>query len=170
MKDVGKHGPGQYVVHDGTASKIGKVKRVLTKTGDVDPVDQSQVHLTDLNYLLENARKQGLLNHAIAYTDKYDDIPAVDYQEALNIVVQAEQMFEHLPSSARNRFKGDPRQFLTFVQDPNNAAELQKMGLLKGNDGITATGAPSGAPTKTDMNGNGTPDKLETPAATPARS
>ena len=35
---------------------------------------------------------------------------------------------------------------------------MQSMGLLKGNDGITAAGAPSGAPTPTDKDGDGIPD------------
>lgn len=160
---VGTKGPGQYIVHDGTAdNKIGKVIKVLTITGDEELVDQAQAQLTDINYLLENAKRKGLLNAATQFEGEMDNIFPNDYQEAMNIIAQADSMFESLPSDVRNRFKGNPKEFLAFVQNPANGEELVKMGIAKGNDGFTRTGAPSGAPT--DLNKDGKVDTVDTNA------
>jgi len=59
------------------------------------------------------------------------DIPAIDYHEALNIVADAESMFEELPSTIRAQFENDPHKFLEFVQDPNNLDEMRELGLAK---------------------------------------
>ena len=91
--DIGKHGPGQYVLGTTTNPKTTKVKSCQTYTGTESKVDESQKALTDVHTLLEPAIKRGLLRHATKFTEEYDDIPAIDYQDALNTVAKADQMF-----------------------------------------------------------------------------
>lgn len=161
LADVGKKGPGQYVVDTGKKDTRNKpIRRVITVTGTHEPVDQAQAQLTNVQTLLEPARKKGLLDAVTRYEGEMDDIPAKTYEQAMNTVAQAQQMFDAMPAHVRNRFANDPKQFLEFTHNPKNAEEMKAMGLLKGNDGITATGTPSGAPTPTDMNANGIPDKI----------
>ena len=147
-KDIGKMPPGMYLI-----KKPGR-NRVITITGTEDRVDQSQKCHTDLSKILDPARKNQLLRHVSKFEGTYDDIPVQSYQEAMGIVAQAKTMFEELPSHIRSRFGGDPKQFLEFVQNPANAQEMKKLGMLKGNDGMTADLTKSGAPTLTDMDGD----------------
>ena len=160
--DIGKNGEGQYILKN----TKGKVLKVVSYHGKESKVDESQKGLTDVHALLEPAIKRGLLRHATTFTDEYDDIPSIDYQEALTTVTKADQMFSELPGKMKHRFNNNPKEFLEFVQNPDNAPELQKLGMLKGNDGLTAKGAASGAPTPTDMNANGVPDTITNPDGT----
>ena len=157
--DIGKQGEGQYILQDPITKKVKSCQSCM---GTKKIVDESQKQLTDVSVLLEPAIKNGLLRHSTKFTEEYDDIPSITYQDALQTVATATQMFQELPNAWRKRFHNDPKEFLEFTANPENATEMQKMGMLKGNDGLTSTGAPSGAPTTTDKNGNGVPDSTET--------
>jgi phage internal scaffolding protein len=162
--DIGKSGPGQYILETGKKDKRGRpIRKVVTVTGTKETVDQAQAQLTEVKNLLEPARKQGLLDAVTRYEGVMDDIPAKTFEEAMNTVAQATQMFEAMPAHIRTRFNNDPKTFLEFTHNPENAQEMQKMGLLKGNDGIKADGTQSFAPTQNDLNANGVPDKIPNP-------
>jgi phage internal scaffolding protein len=155
--EFGTKGPGQYVKLKGT-----KVVKVKTFLGDTENTEQAQRALTDVHALLEPAIKKGLLRHSYDFEGEYDDIPAITYEDALNVKAKAESMFEQLPSAWRNKFNNDPKQFLDFTQNPDNGPEMAKMGMLRGNDGFTISGTPSGAPT--DINKDGKVDTIDTNA------
>lgn len=167
LNEVKTNVPGKYVIQDKITKKV---KKVITVFGNESRVDESQKDLTDISKLLEPAIQRGLLRHSTQYTDKYDDIPPLTYEDALKTVATADQMFDSLPHAIKMRFKNDTKAFLAYTQDPANAQEMQKLGMLTGNDGLRADGTPSGAPTKTDMNGNGIPDKLSDGSPNPADS
>ena len=60
----------------------------------------------------------------------YGYFPAVDYQEAVDLVFRAQEMFSELPGSVRENFANDPAALLAFVEDANNGpAEFEAMGL-----------------------------------------
>lgn len=52
------------------------------------------------------------------------------YHAALNFVNQAHDAFMELPAELRARFENDPQQWLKFVDDPANEAELIELGLV----------------------------------------
>lgn len=163
--DIGTKGPGQYVLD------LGKGKRkVITVLGTEEKTEQAQKHLTDVHALLEPAKKRGLLRHAYDYEGEYDDIPPLTYEDALNTVAKAEQMFDALPRDIKNKHGNNPSNFLAWAQDPANGEQMLKMGILKGNDGLRADGSPSGAPKTNDLNANGIPDKLADGSTNPADS
>lgn len=108
--------------------------------------EQSHKKECDLNYILKNYQKTGFIAHANKNAGRYDDISPLDFQDAMFKVAQANTMFEELPSSVRNRFKNNPGAFLEFVQNPDNRSQMEKMGILKGNDGIDIKGAKTMAP------------------------
>ena len=127
----------------------GKILKVFTITGTKTKTDQAFKDDTDLTHILQPAIRKGLLDHAIKFEGQYDDMPNFDFQEANIKIAKANSMFERLPAKIRTKFNNNPGEFLEFTGNPENKEALQKMGLLKGNDGKTSTGAPSGAPTKT---------------------
>lgn len=111
----------------------------------------------DMNYILRNYHKNGIIRHAKTYQGTYDDITIQDFQAAQLLVKGAEKMFNDLPANLRNKFDNDPGKFYEFTNNPANKDEMIKLGMIRGNDGLKADATPSGAPTK----------EAETPPPTP---
>lgn len=106
---------------------------------------QSHQDECDINTIMKQFAKTGLVRHTAAHQGRYGDfIGAPEYQEACNRVLEARQMFESLPAGVRKRFQNDPAEFLAFVHDPANEEELVKMGLAKARK--EALDAPEPAP------------------------
>ena len=83
----------------------------------------------NINKIMAKFQTTGALNHYAKHAPTYGDTTGVDYHDALNLVANANTMFEELPSSIRKRFDNDPEQFLKFVEDPKNADEMIELGL-----------------------------------------
>lgn len=84
----------------------------------------------DINTILKKYRKTGLLEHVNRFGGDYSDVSGVgDYQQSLNQVMLAQDMFESLPADIRTKFGNDPGRFLDFVEDPQNEEELIELGL-----------------------------------------
>lgn len=61
----------------------------------------------------------------------YGDVSqAGDFAQNLEMVTKATQAFEAQPSSIRARFGHDPSAFYDFVSNPDNSAELVRLGLM----------------------------------------
>ena len=102
----------------------------------------SQAHKQecDINRIMQKWAKTGTVEHRNTFEGQYGNFTETpgDYHEAMNQVVQANEMFEGLPSGIRRRFGNDPGAFLDFVQDAKNYDQLIDMGL--------ATKRPESAP------------------------
>ena len=132
-----------------TEPQIKKALRRYKSVGvDTGPglTEQSHKNETDMNQILRDYRRTGLIRHAKNNEGRYDDVGVQDFQEAMLIVKNAQMMFESLPADMRKRFGNDPAAFLGFVQNPDNRDEMAKLGILKGNDGVDVTGAQVNVP------------------------
>lgn len=85
----------------------------------------------DINNIMRKYFRTGMLTHVNKYEGQYGDCPAVDFQEALNIVQRGGEMFAELPAKVRARFENDPAQFLAFVDDEDNREEAVLLGLIE---------------------------------------
>lgn len=85
----------------------------------------------DINKLLARYAKTGALSHFAKHGGEYMSVSPVEFQEALNTVIEADKLFRDLPSKLRGRFNNDPSEFLGFVQNPDNADEMVELGLRK---------------------------------------
>lgn len=86
----------------------------------------------DINAIMARYEKNGLISHVNRFQGQYGDFTdPPGYQDALNKVISAQDMFMTLPAKVRARFGNDPGEFLEFVQDPRNSDELVKLGLAK---------------------------------------
>lgn len=112
--------------------------------------EQAHKRQTDINWILRDYAKTGLMKHVNKHQGKYDDVSVADFQEAMFKVKSAQAMFDQLPAQIRRRFGHDPAMFLEFVQNPSNIDEMAKLGILKGNDGIDINGAAVEVPTKAE--------------------
>lgn len=83
----------------------------------------------NINFIMKKYQKTGLINHANTNQGDYGEYESMDFQEAMNYVISAQETFDTLPSSTRKRFANSPHEFLQFVTNPENLQEMQKMGL-----------------------------------------
>lgn len=123
-------------------------KHISTVNTGKGLTEQSHTEECDINTILHDYTRTGFMRHAKANEGQYDDVSSVDFQEAQIAVANVKSMFEGLPSQIRREFNQDPSTFLNFVQNPENAQELSKRGLLVGNDGINIHGTHVNSMTK----------------------
>lgn len=64
-----------------------------------------------------------------SYYGDVSDVP--DLRTVLDIAHEAKERFAALPPKLRARFNNQPAQLWDFVQDPENADEAVRLGLLK---------------------------------------
>lgn len=100
--------------------------------GDFEPTKtkQSDAESADINWIMKRYEQTGQLPEMIRGEPSYGDFSDMgSYQEALNIVQFAQAQFYALDAHIRARFGNDPAQFLAFTNNPENAAEMVKLGL-----------------------------------------
>lgn len=87
----------------------------------------------DVNVILRNYMKTGVLPTS-QKTPLFGDFSGTpqDYGDAVKLIEDANARFASLPSAIRERFGNDPLQLLRFLDNPANAEEAVKLGLLKG--------------------------------------
>ncbi len=110
--------------------------------------EQSHKKETDMNFILREYSKTGFIKHSKENQGRYDDVTVQDFQTAMTTVTNAQNMFRELPAQVRGRFGNNPGGFLEFVQNPANEAEMHKMGILRGNDGVDIAGTAINVPTQ----------------------
>lgn len=91
--------------------------------------EQSHKQGCEINNILAKYHKTGVLEHVNKHQAQYGDATSLDFQNAMQTVINAQTMFDDLPSKLRNRFQNDPAQFLDFVQNEENIDEMIKLGL-----------------------------------------
>lgn len=84
----------------------------------------------DIHQILERHARTGQLDHANNAIAQYGDYSEVQsYQEALETVRNAHELFEALPSKVREKFSNNPGEFLSFAENPDNQREMAELGL-----------------------------------------
>lgn len=92
---------------------------------------QSAEAETNINNILARYNKTGQLTHISQALGEYRDVSGLpDLHEAMNIVAEAQSMFQELPAAIRKRVGHDVGNFLPFVDDPENLEECIELGLL----------------------------------------
>lgn len=115
----------------------------------------------NINNILKKYTKNGINPFVIAEGAKFGDFSALpSYQDAMNVVAQANETFAQLPSNIRKRFSNDPGEFLEFFKDPNNEAEARRLGLLvpKAREDENSSPGASKAPLNGSDAKGGTPE------------
>jgi len=90
---------------------------------------QSGKEECDINKIMAKYVKTGTLDHQREHGENYGFATSLDLLEAMTIVTKANEMFDDLPAEVRIKFNHNAGEFLDFTQDPNNKAELIKLGL-----------------------------------------
>lgn len=129
-----------------------KASIFFTDIGDPDAddfnlVEHSMQQECDVNYIMSLYQKTGELHHVMEGAAQFGDFSDVlDYQEAQNRIIDAQNLFMELPSKVRDRFNNDPAQFLEFATDPSNIDEMRKLGLANpaAPENVEAAAEPKG--------------------------
>lgn len=110
----------------------------------------------DINNILKRYEQTGILPEIRqALEGQYGDFSQVaDYQNALNSVLLAEEMFAALPAKVRDKFQNNPQGFVEFCMNPKNKDELIALGLANVQEAKPVASTPStGVPQKGDTGG-----------------
>ncbi len=94
--------------------------------------DQSYKKMCDINVIIANASKTGLLSHEKQSLGQYIDnteIPSL--LDAQNLLITAKNSFMALPSQIRKLMDHDPTKLVDFINDPENKDILLKHGILE---------------------------------------
>lgn len=92
--------------------------------------DQSFREECDINTIMARYQSTGELPVLNSQEGQWLDVTGMDFQTHMDFIIEAQGMFDQLPSSVRDRFGNDPAAFLDFASDEQNRVELAKMGLL----------------------------------------
>ena len=107
-------------------------RRVQTKIEGQSMTRQSHKAECDINNIVAKYRKDGVVKHLAKHGGMYEDVTGADFREWMNKLVNAQAMFDELPSHIRNKFGNDPAAFLDYVQNPDNLEEMREIGLARG--------------------------------------
>ena len=100
---------------------------------DSDRTKQEFRDECDVNKIISGMEAQGLIQNFNRFGPDWaeGEVDAPEsFHEAMNMVVDAQQRFEGLPSKVRAEFANDPARFLDFMSDPDNRDRAVDLGLL----------------------------------------
>ena len=98
----------------------------------------------DINTIMSRYQSTGEMPDLASVAPQYLDATGMDFQAMQNKLVEAQNLFDALPSAIRNRFANSPADFLAFVSDISNVDEMKKMGLLNETYSPPAPPSPEG--------------------------
>ena len=85
----------------------------------------------DINTILQKFNVTGLLP-ANPLSPRYGDFTGIgDYHTAMNRVLAVQDEFEALPAQIRARFDNDPENLIEFLENSDNRAEAEELGLIE---------------------------------------
>lgn len=103
---------------------------VQARIGGKSLTKQSMKQECDINFIIQQFSKTGVIQHQKSYEGQYGDFMTIDFHEAMNVVAEANSMFESVPAAIRKEFGNDPKRFLDFVTNPENDDKLREMRLI----------------------------------------
>lgn len=129
-----------------------KHNRVTLNTGTELITKQSHKEECDINNILRQYQRTGIISHVQNARAQFLDLPSdADFQQSMHIVMAAQAAFADLPSKVRAHFGNDPAQFLAAFADPGQEQQLREFGLLNPR--------PESDPSPSAQDGAGTPSK-----------
>lgn len=129
----------------------------------------------DINTIMSRYQTTGLITHYAKHAPQYGETSPHSFTEAMQLVANAQSMFEELPSRARQHFHHSPAEFLEFangldIEDENSMSLLTDLGLRDGPPELPVTTLPGNPPTSSTIDAEGgekgAPGAPETPPQT----
>lgn len=102
----------------------------ITGEVQVSRTKQSFAQESEINNIMRKYEKTGLIEHVKDHSGYADMPPGIEYQDALQLTIDAQLAFDGLPANIRKEFNNDPFDFLSFVEDPENIDRMAELGML----------------------------------------
>lgn len=112
-------------------------KRVSVRAStEPSKTKQSMLRDSDINVIVERFKKTGQLGVPGTGNRRpiFGEIPSASYHAMLNKICDVDLAFSALSPKLRARFRNSPLQLLRFLENPDNAQEAVKIGLLDPKD------------------------------------
>lgn len=100
--------------------------------------EQSHKKECDINNIIRKYDKHGIITHVSKFEASYGDLTGLDFKQAKDLVINAQNSFNELPANIRQYFENSPEKLLTFMEDPQNRDKAIELGLIQ-NDWSPAT-------------------------------
>lgn len=92
---------------------------------------QSQEPETNINQIMKRWERTGELTHVSRAIAQYRDMTGIpDLEGALNIVADAQSIFEEMPAEVRKACDHNVAKFLPFIDDPGNLERCIELKIL----------------------------------------
>lgn len=95
---------------------------------------QSAADECDINRMIDRYNRtgsfHGLISQPSAAPSFGDFSDASSYHEAQNKILAADSAFASLPAAVRDRFRNNPAELFSFLEDRNNLDEARLLGLV----------------------------------------
>lgn len=137
----------QKVFHFRTRfTEIGKKQGQFVKGASMTM--QEFKNEADINHILYMYKVKGVLPPIAPIAPTYEDVTgcASDYMTAMEIVQDATNQFEALPSQVRKELGGTPLSMLEWLQEPKNQERGVELGLFE-KISVPPVPVPAPAPT-----------------------
>lgn len=102
---------------------------LLTPPGE-NKTKQSFAEECDINCIMAKYERTGIIESGNSKQPQYGEASAFDFQQAQNLVIQAELSFNALPAGVRSKFDNNAHIMLGWLDNPENRSEAITMGLL----------------------------------------
>lgn len=110
-------------------SAFGPKRRDVVVVCTEPGAKQSHKDECDINKILDQFKRTGMINFVNNNSAMYADVSDVDFQGAMNDVARVRQMFEQLPAHVRARLGHDPANFVEVLGDPEQEDLAVELGL-----------------------------------------
>jgi phage internal scaffolding protein len=98
--------------------------------GYIGKTEQSHKSMCNVDNIIRQYDRTGLITHVNNAVAQYGDYTEInEYQDNLNMVIEAQNAFDELPAHIRKKFSNDPGLFFEFATNPENKDELIELGL-----------------------------------------
>lgn len=104
---------------------------VILDCGEVMMTKQEFKDECDIENILKQFSKTGIIEHITKQEAQWLELPdAMDYQQSLETMRQAQEAFESLPSVVREKYDNNPERFLEALHDPSQKDYLTEVGIF----------------------------------------
>lgn len=105
-------------------------ERYPTVVSSKSKTEQAHIGSTNINAIITKMRRTGTVPATSAQPMFGDFTNVGDYTECRNRVMEAQKIFDLLPSSVRARFANNPEKIIEFLSSEENRPEAEKLGLV----------------------------------------
>lgn len=95
--------------------------------------EQSHKDQCNINKIIRKYDNTGIISHVSKIEGKYGDMTGLELKSAMDMVIDAKNMFDKLPSEIRKRFRNSPEELIEFMEHPENREEAIELGLIDKN-------------------------------------